>query len=277
MEEEHRKKISESMIGNKNGIGNRGNLGRSSWNRNKKLTKEHKERISQTMKTKKLSGQFEKGRDNYAIINMKGKTYEEIYGKEKAKQIIERMKKNPAQCNSATINLKGRTYEDIYGPEKAKEQKEKRRMKTKEKYANGTATFGFPTDGTMKLRRAKQIFPIKNTKIEEKIQSYLQLLGIEFYDHYYTSEITNAYQCDISIPIQRLIQHKTIIECDGDWWHGNPIKYPIPNEKQKRQIENDKIRTQQLEEKGFRVIRLWETDINQLNLEDFAKICYGIK
>ena len=51
---------------------------------------------------------------------------------------------------SATINLKGRTYEDIYGPEKAKEQREKRRMKTKEKYDNGTATFGFPKDGTMK-------------------------------------------------------------------------------------------------------------------------------
>jgi G:T-mismatch repair DNA endonuclease (very short patch repair protein) len=277
MKEEHKKKISKSMIGNKNGIGNKSHLskplseehksklkGKTPWNKDKSISEEQKEKI--------------RGENNGAVKYLKGKTWEEIYGPEKAKELKEKRKEHFNYLRqSATINLKGRTYEDIYGPKKAKEQKEKRRMKTKEKYANGTATFGFPTDGTMKLRRAKQICPVRDTKIELKIQYYLHLLGLEFYDHYYTSEITHAYQCDISIPVQGRIKQKTIIECDGDWWHGNPNKYPEPNQMQKEQIEEDKIRTQELIEKGFNVIRLWETQINKLDLESFAEICYGIK
>ena len=276
MEEEHKKKISKSMIGNKNGLKNKANLGKTfteehlkklrnktPWNKNMKMwTEEQKKEMS--------------GVNSNASIYLKNKTYEEIYGsKEKAEEIIEKKKKNYNMMNSATINLKGRTYEDIYGPEKAKEQKEKRRMKTKEKYDNGTATFGFPKDGTMKIKRSKQIFPIKDTWIEEKVQKWLMLLGINFYTHQYMDELENAYQCDISIPLQGQIPQKTILECDGDWWHGNPAKYPHPNKMQIDRRERDKKRTAELKSKGFRVIRLWESEIKQMQLEQFAKICYG--
>jgi very-short-patch-repair endonuclease len=236
--------------------------GKITWNKNINMwTKKQREDMS--------------GEKNTAVVNLKGKTYEQIYGStEKAREIIEKKKKNYNMINSATINLKGRTYEDIYGPEKAKEQKEKRRLMTQQKYNNGTATFGFPRDGTMKIRRSKQIFPKNDTKIEVKIQNFLKELKLDFWTHHYMSEIEHAYQSDILIEPQKnfMAEKKTIIEVDGDWWHGNEKVYPNLNENQRCQREEDYIRTKELKEKGFNVIRIWESDINRMTLKEFKHI-----
>lgn len=119
--------------------------------------------------------------------------------------------------------------------------------------------------------RAKQIIPLKDTKIEIKIQEYSRLLGINFFTHQYLNEIKYAYQCDILIPVQPGITQKTIIECDGDYWHGNTKIYDFRKMPKhiKEQIPLDFERTAQLEEKGFRVIRLWEHEIKRMSFEDF--------
>jgi very-short-patch-repair endonuclease len=144
---------------------------------------------------------------------------------------------------------KGKKYEELYEESVAKELKNK-----------------------IKEARKNQIFPKNDTQIEIKIQNYLKELNIEFFTHYYTKEINHAYQCDILIPVQNNINKKTIIECDGDYWHGNPNKYILPNEFQLKQIEEDKTRTEELIDQGFRVIRLWESDIKQLNINTFQII-----
>jgi very-short-patch-repair endonuclease len=179
----------------------------------------------------------------------------------------------------ARYQLKGKTYEEIYGNEKAQEQKLKRSLGLKKRHDSGiyNKKFGFPKDGTMKIRRAKQIVPKEDTQIEIKIQNYLNQLDIEFFTHHYISEITHAYQCDIFIPVQNKIYQKTIIECDGDYWHGNPFKYPNPNKLQSEQIEEDRIRTEELISLGFRVIRLWEMDIKNLNIIQFNEIIKEVK
>ena len=119
--------------------------------------------------------------------------------------------------------------------------------------------------------RAKQILPVKDTSIELKIQEFLTFLHIEYIAHKYMSEITHAYQCDIFIPVQKGIVQKTIIECDGCFFHACPIcnlnKYEWIEEK----IKLDNLRTKELQEKGFRVIRLWEHEINSMNLNKFNK------
>ncbi len=102
-------------------------------------------------------------------------------------------------------------------------------------------------------KRAKQIFPIKDTKIEVKIQNFLKSLGIEFFTHQYMKQIKHAYQCDILIPSMNLV-----IECDGNYWH----KYPVGT-------EIDYIRTKELLEKGFKVLRLWEFEINEMSIDAF--------
>jgi len=175
-----------------------------------------------------------------------GKTYEELYGEEKAKQI--KLKVGAKSLGRIPSN-KGKTYEDFFGENKAKDLKE-----------------------IIKYHRKYQITPMKDTKIEIKIQNFLKESKIEFYTHYYVSEITHSYQCDIFIPVQNSILQKTIIECDGDYWHGNPMKYSYPSEWQKKQIEEDIVRTKELQEKGFRVIRLWESDIEKMNINNFMEI-----
>lgn len=104
--------------------------------------------------------------------------------------------------------------------------------------------------------RAIQVFPMIDSKIEVKIQNFLEKMGIEYFTHKHIKEIEHSYQCDILIPSMNLI-----IECDGDYWH----KYPIGK-------EIDHIRTKELLEKGFKVLRLWECEIKKLRINSFRKI-----
>ena len=104
-----------------------------------------------------------------------------------------------------------------------------------------------------KIARSKQILPVKDTKIEVRIQNFLKQLGIKFFTHQYMKEIEHGYQCDILIPSMKMV-----IECDGIYWH----KYPIGK-------ETDIIRSEELRQKGYKVLRLWETEINNLTIPEF--------
>ncbi len=106
----------------------------------------------------------------------------------------------------------------------------------------------------IKNARAKQITPIKDTSIEIKIQNFLKGLDIDFITHNYM-KIKHGYQCDIFIPSMNLV-----IECDGDYWHNYPVG-----------LDKDHIRTRELIENGFKVLRLWERDINKMELEDMER------
>ena len=116
--------------------------------------------------------------------------------------------------------------------------------------------------------RRNIVLPVKDTTIEVKIQNLLRQLGIEFLTHQYIN-IKYAYQCDILIPVQPGINQKTIIECDGDYWHGNTKKFDFRklSIRIKEQIPLDFERTHQLEEQGYRVIRLWGSEIKNITLE----------
>lgn len=135
----------------------------------------------------------------------------------------------------------------FYGKKHTEETKEKNRLKH----------LGIPHSKEHKIKikeaRAKLIIPTKDTSIEVKIQNFLKELKIEFFTHQYMKEIEHGYQCDILIPSMNLV-----IECDGNYWH----KYPIG-----RKIDN--IRTKELIEKGFKVLRLWEFEIKDMELNDF--------
>ena len=122
----------------------------------------------------------------------------------------------------------------------------------------------------MKEVRKTQVFPKKDSSIEVKIQDFLTKLNIHFLKHQYM-EIEHGYQCDFLIP-----DYNLVIECDGDYWHGNRKVFPNPNEWQLKQIEEDKIRTKELEEQGFRVLRLWECDIKVMQLNEFEEILKGV-
>lgn len=119
-----------------------------------------------------------------------------------------------------------------------------------------------------KESRAKQIFPIKDTKIETKIQEFLKQLSILFIPHSYMNKIEHSYQCDFFIPDKNMV-----IEIDGDYWHGNTDnpRFKVLNKSQIKTKELDRIRTKELQEKGYKVLRLWESDIKKMNLEEFKE------
>ena len=132
---------------------------------------------------------------------------------------------------------KDKTYEEIYGKKDSEIKKKK-----------------------IKISRANQLLPLKDTSIEVKVQNFLKQLGIEFFTHQYIKEIEHGYQCDILIPSMNMV-----IECDGTYWH----KYPIGN-------DIDHIRTKELIEKGFKVLRLWEFEINDMTIDKFKERLDGI-
>jgi len=128
------------------------------------------------------------------------------------------------------------------------------------------------TEETKKIireRRARQITPLKDTTIEVKIQNFLKQLRIEFFTHHFISEIEHKYNCDIFIP-----STKTIIECDGDYFHANPQFYDNNQlrEKQLKQRKFDYFRNKELKEEGYRIIRIWENKIRKMEIEEFKII-----
>ncbi len=142
--------------------------------------------------------------------------------------------------------FKGITYDERHGKKKSAEIRKK-----------------------LSDKRALQIIPFYDTKIELKIQGFLEQLGIHYIKQFYVKEIKDKYRCDIFIPSMNLI-----IEVDGNYWHGNPKFYSRKqlSEKQKEQKIRDKLRTDQLKQYGFRVVRLWEDDIKELDIIKFQQI-----
>lgn len=242
--------------------------GQKSWNNGKKIGKnpEHSEFMKEFWKTH----EHPKG--------MKGKT-----GWSKGKHWSAEMRKKLSESHKGLPSpMKGKKTgkpswnKGISPSEKTKEKQKKSLSKTwsnpnlKKKQSEVTKK-GMDNPKTKKrLReiRATRIFPVKDSGPEVKIQNFLKQLKIKFITHKYIKEIKHAYQCDLFVKSFNLI-----IEVDGDYWHGN-VKIPKFKNLNKHQIERrkkDKLRTKELREKGYNVLRLWESDIEKMVLEDFVQ------
>ncbi len=177
----------------------------------------------------------------------KGKTDEEIYGPEKAKEISKKISKAGKERKRPPWN---KDKKGVYSQETLQQ---KRGYITSEETKAKLRTANTGNPKLIEIR-SKRIFPKYDTKIEVKIQMFLREIGYEFFTHQYM-KIEHGYQCDILIPALNLV-----IECDGDYWH----KYPIG-------LEKDHIRTKELLEKGFKVLRLWECEIKEMSIDKFKE------
>jgi len=238
-------------------------IGKTSWNKGKvcpqiskgligrEASKETRRNMSKSRKNGFKDGSIKLNDSNFKKNHksiFKGKTYKEIYGKERAKEIIEK----------GRLKKVGKIKPNALKFHRSSEERKKRSDRMKEMHKSG-----------------KIILPIKDTKIEVKIQNFLKKLGIEFFTHQYM-KISHGYQCDIFIPEQEtegvIIPKKTIIETDGCYWHGCPICNLNSHKNLERQKERDNLRTKELQEKGFRVIRLWEHEIRKMKMDNFQEI-----
>jgi len=117
------------------------------------------------------------------------------------------------------------------------EQKEKIRGKNNSNYGKH---FSDERRRKMRKNRLHQVFPVKDTKIEVKMQNTLREKNIIFEKHK-----------PIMGQPDMFIQPNICIFCDGNYWHNL--------EKSKKR---DKIVNKFLEEKGYIVLRFWEHEIN---------------
>jgi DNA mismatch endonuclease (patch repair protein) len=110
------------------------------------------------------------------------------------------------------------------------------------------------------VNRAKLKFPYNNSKPEVKTQEYLRSINVSFETHK-RLEFYRLHTYDIVIT-----DRKVIVEVDGCYWHGCPQHYPENLDEQK---ERDLLHTSIAEQNGWKVIRIWEHEINS---GDFSKL-----
>jgi len=95
---------------------------------------------------------------------------------------------------------------------------------------------------------------IKPTKIENKIQQFLTENQFNFKVNYPIS----IFRADFY-----LTDHNLVIECDGDYWHANPLFYSSNQLDiiQLKNLDRDKRKEKLFNEKNINYIRFWEYDI----------------
>jgi very-short-patch-repair endonuclease len=107
----------------------------------------------------------------------------------------------------------------------------------------------------------KNGFQVKS-KLEETfkdilITNFSMVEEKDFYPQYYVREIKSLYDFKIS-------GKKILIEVDGDFWHCNPNSN-FAEPKYAPQISNlkqDEIKNKWCSDNGYKLLRFWETDIN---------------
>jgi DNA mismatch endonuclease (patch repair protein) len=111
-------------------------------------------------------------------------------------------------------------------------------------------------------KRSKIMSAIRseNTQPEINLRKALWAKGFRFRIHYCKEKI------DVAFPSKKLA-----IFVDGCFWHGCPIHSHLPKShenywhpKLRRNIERDQAKNLRLEAEGWRILRFWEHELNDL-------------
>jgi DNA mismatch endonuclease (patch repair protein) len=84
------------------------------------------------------------------------------------------------------------------------------------------------------------------------------------------------------------LRQRVVVFCDGDFWHGRHLKSRLARlsrghnapywiEKIRTNAKRDRAITQRLRTEGWRVVRIWETDILRDNEEAVAKVTKALR
>lgn len=98
-----------------------------------------------------------------------------------------------------------------------------------------------------------------SSKIEKEfIKTCIEPLNIEFDTQHYIKNI--HHYCDVYIPSKN-----TIIEFQGDYWHGNPKKYTKDelSSFQLEKVKKDEILREYCKNNNIILIEIWESDYNK--------------
>lgn len=101
-------------------------------------------------------------------------------------------------------------------------------------------------------------FSLSSKKESEFIEHCIKPLGVEYNTQYYLKDLHHF--CDVFIPSKN-----SIIEFQGDYWHGNPNKYSNDelSEYQKKKVNKDKELREYCSKNGINLIEVWESDYDK--------------
>ena len=173
----------------------------------------------------------------------KGKSWEETFSPKKIKELM-KVYNDKERNNKIRKALKGVKKSDEHA-QKCREngRSEKSILINREKIAKRLS------DGT---------FSISSMVEKRFIDECIKPLGIEYDTQYYISDL--HHYCDVYIPSKN-----TIIEFQGDYWHGNPKKYKKEEltEYQLKKVRKDDDLKMYCKENDINLIEIWESDFNK--------------
>jgi len=171
-----------------------------------------------------------------------------FYGRTHSQETKEKLSKISSQLVGDKNPFFGKTHSDE--TRKILSEKTSKWLKTK----NGQ-------DALTKSVIATLNRPFKKTKIEKIVEKKL----IENNLHFTYNKIIGSNQYDF------IVHPNVLIECQGDYWHGNPEIYEKEqlNERQQFKQRRDQEKKEFAENLGYVIYYIWERDI--LN-NDFSSI-----
>jgi very-short-patch-repair endonuclease len=99
------------------------------------------------------------------------------------------------------------------------------------------------------------------SKLEVKFSKILTKANIKWIKQY---KLKNKYY-DFFLP-----EYNVLVEVDGNYIHTNPNAGFFIDKRFKRRIKrNDSFKNILAEQKGFKLIRIWESELENFNLNDF--------
>lgn len=112
---------------------------------------------------------------------------------------------------------------------------------------------------------------INVSKLEVKIAAILDEISIEY--------TRNKFICGYNFDF--IFKNKIILEIQGDYWHGNPIKYKfndilIGGKIAQNVWDKDLRKKNRVENMGYKVFYLWETDINKMKKNEIINFIKNI-
>ena len=237
-----------------------------------KFTEEHKRKISLAQKGKKKKKLSEETKLKISK-SLKGYKFSDERKRKisKANKGKKRSEEHKRKISKAQKGKKLSTYtkQKISVLHKGKKHSDETKLKLKASHKGMT---GLKHSTSTKIKQS--ISAIKrvcnnpnkvkfiNTKPELKLKTIFNKNNINFIHQYPMFDINHCYAADFYLP-----DYNCIVEADGIYWHNYPTGNKI-----------DCIRTKEMKEKGYNVLRFWEGQINEEDvMSNINKLNYNLK
>lgn len=125
-----------------------------------------------------------------------------------------------------------------------------------------------PATRERQLRMISMQQHLKETRLERAGYAMLDDLGIPYERQHV---LFDKFCVDAFVPPAGLI-----VQFDGDYWHGNPERFPVPDARQRRRMAMDRGQDAYLAKCGLRVLRIWERDMQRRTDEVRARLAAAV-